>query len=610
MRNAARDTRAQAEVVAVRPNLVTVRLDGGPVAKNEVGHICSGAARLKAEVLRIRGRLADMQVFEDTRGVRVGDPVILSGELLSVTLGPGLLGQVYDGLQNPLDTLASQCGVFLPRGLSTAALAARPWDFEPLAREGTTLWPGDPIGQVMEGRLRHDICVPFDEAGPVQLRWLEGGRCEPSATVGEYQRADGSLHPLRLSQRWPVRLPLPQRLLRQRWAQRLYPHAPMLTTIRLIDSFFPIASGGVACIPGPFGAGKTVLQNLIARHAAVDVVIIVACGERAGEVVETLTEFPQLQDPHTGGSLMDRTVIVCNTSAMPVAARESSIYTGMTLGEYYRHMGHNVLVIADSTSRWAQAMRETSGRMEEIPGEEGYPGYLESSIRALYERAGIVQRRDAVTGSLTLIGTVSPAGGNLEEPVTQASLASVKTFLGLTAERAYRRCYPAVDPLLSWSRYHAQLRDWQVAELGPEWPDAISRLSRLLHDAHRVAQMVQVVGEEGITLDDHILWRRAELIDNVYLQQDAFDPVDVSTPMSRQRDMLSLLTEVIDTPMTLSDHQAIREWFTRLSNLMRNLNYAEAGSAEHAQRLQAVRQQLQAQRAQDTEATVRLDSQR
>ncbi|MCQ9376290.1 V-type ATP synthase subunit A [Methyloversatilis sp. XJ19-13] len=588
--------RARATVTAVRPNLVTVQLDDGPVARNEVGHVCTGRARLKAEVLRVRGRLADMQVFEDTRGVRVGDKVELSGELLSVTLGPGLLTQVFDGLQNPLDALAAEHGVFLPRGHAAPPLPDRTWSFEPVVREGVRLWPGDVLGHVMEGRLRHDICVPFDEAGPVQLGWLESGRCDVHAVIGEIRRSDGSARALHLAQRWPVRRPLPQRLLRRRWAEQLFPHAPLLTTIRLIDSFFPIARGGTACIPGPFGAGKTVLQNLIARFAAVDVVIIVACGERAGEVVETLTEFPQLQDPRTGGSLMDRTVIVCNTSAMPVAARESSIYTGVTMGEYYRHMGYDVLVIADSTSRWAQAMRETSGRMEEIPGEEAYPGYLDSSIRALYERAGIIRRRDGIAGSLTLIGTVSPAGGNLEEPVTQATLASVKTFLGLTAERAYRRCYPAIDPLRSWSRYHQQLRAWQESELGPEWPLIVERLGGLLRDAQRVAQMVQVTGEEGITEDDYLLWQRAELIDNIYLQQDAFDPVDVSTPLARQREMLVLLAEVIDVQPEVAGREALREWFLNLTALLRDLNCAATGSGAFLQCLQAVRILLAPQR--------------
>lgn len=583
-------TRAKARVVGVRPNLVTVQLDEGPVSRNEVGHVLVGDSRLKAEVLRVRGRQADLQVFEDTRGVRVGDEVELSGEQLSVSLGPGLLTQVYDGLQNPLEALAQAHGVFLPRGHSEPPLLPGPWDFQATAREGATVWPGDVIGHVAEGRLRHDIFVPFDETGPATLSWIESGRFDAQAHVAELLRSDGSRRALQLVQRWPVRRPLPQRLLKSHRAQRQFPQVPMMTGLRLIDTFFPVAKGGTACIPGPFGAGKTVLQNLIARYADVDVVIIVACGERAGEVVETLTEFPNLPDPRTGGSLMERTVIVCNTSAMPVAARESSIFTGVTLGEYYRHMGHDVLVIADSTSRWAQAMRETSGRMEEIPGEEAYPAYLDSSIRALYERAGCIRRSDGVTGSLTLIGTVSPAGGNLEEPVTQSTLASVKTFLCLTAERAYRRSYPAVDPLRSWSRYHAQLRHWQEERLGPQWPSAVARLGALMREANRVAQMVQVTGEEGITVDDFVLWQSAELVDNVFLQQDAFDPVDASTPLQRQQQMLDLLDSVLHPARRFSDQESARQWFIHLTTLWRNLNYAADGSAAYRELLAQIRQ--------------------
>jgi V/A-type H+-transporting ATPase subunit A len=570
-------------VVGVRPNLVTVELGEGPVARNEMALVLSEGLRLPAEVLRVRGRRADLQVFDDTRGIRVGDEVLLTGEMLSVTLGPGLLGQVFDGLQNPLEVLAREHGLMLPRGGRAAALPDRAWDFHATAREGDRLWPGDPFGEVTEGHLRHPICVPVDEAGPVRLLAIGSGRFGPSAPVGQAQRTDGSSFALALSQRWPVRRPLPERLLRERWAERCYPQMPLVTTMRLIDGFFPIARGGTACIPGPFGAGKTVLQGLIARHAAVGVVIVVACGERAGEVVETLTEFPQFKDPRSGGALMERTLIVCNTSAMPVAAREASIYTGITLGEYYRHLGHDVLVIADSTSRWAQAMRETSGRMEEIPGDEAYPAYLDSTIRALYERAGVVRRRDGVEGSLTLIGTVSPAGGSLDEPVTQATLAAVKTFLGLSAERAYRRAYPAVDPHLSWSRYPEQLAGWFRSELGAEWAEAVATCGRLLREARRVEQLIQVTGDDGITLEDQVLWHRAQLVDTVVLQQDAFDPVDASTPLPRQRELLLLVQQVVSGPQRFADHAAVAAHFDRATRLLRELNAAPWGGDEYAE---------------------------
>jgi V/A-type H+-transporting ATPase subunit A len=369
-------------------------------------------------------------------------------------------------------------------------------------------------------------------------------------------------------------------MLRRRQAERLYPNEPLTTTIRLIDSFFPVARGGTACIPGPFGAGKTVLQGLIARYSNADVVIIVACGERAGEVVETITEFPNMNDPQTGGSLMDRTIIICNTSSMPVAAREASIYTGVTLGEYYRQMGYHVLVIADSTSRWAQALRETSGRMEEIPGEEAFPAYLDSSIKTLYERAGMIQCPDKSIGTLTLIGTVSPAGGNFEEPVTQSTLSTVKAFLGLSADRAYRRFYPSVDPLISWSRYSEQLRKWYDTNLEVGWTDQTKALLAMLKRGDDIYKMMQVTGEEGITLEDYVIWQKATLLDMIFMQQDAFDEVDVSMPLERQLESLRLLRLLIDQDYRFKDRDQARDFFTRLTGLYKNWNYSRPESTD------------------------------
>jgi V/A-type H+-transporting ATPase subunit A len=337
----------------------------------------------------------------------------------------------------------------------------------------------------------------------------------------------------------------------------------------------------MACIPGPFGAGKTVLQSLISRYSTVDIVIVTACGERAGEVVETIKEFPETKDPRTGGSLMDRTIIICNTSSMPVAARESSIYTGITLGEYYRQMGYHVLMIADSTSRWAQAMRETSGRMEEIPGEEAFPAYLDSSIKNVYERAGVIKCPDESVGSLTMIGTVSPAGGNFEEPVTQATLATVKTFLGLSYDRAYRRFYPAIDPLISWSRYLDQLQEWFTENCGTEWISDIKAMQELLLKGDSIYQMMQVTGEEGISIEDFIVWQKATLLDMVYLQQDAFDAVDASMSIERQQKSFRLLKGLIEADYRFTDKDAARDLFTKITGVYKNLNYSPEESQEY-----------------------------
>ena len=380
-----------------------------------------------------------------------------------------MLGQLYDGLQNPLESIAAEHGFFLPRGVEVEPLDSnRLWPFAPRVRVGDKVRAGDVIGSVAEGRLEHKIMVPFDQQGEAEVTWIQAGNFNLETEVARIRGHDGEQRSMYMAQKWPVRRSLATPMLTGRQSERLYPDQPLITTMRLIDTFFPVARGGTACIPGPFGAGKTVLQNLISRYSKADIVVIIACGERAGEVVETISEFPKMTDPHTGGSLMDRTILICNTSSMPVAAREASIYTGITIGEYYRQMGHDVLVQADSTTRWAQAMREMSGRMEEIPGEEAFPAYLDSSIRSVYERAGVVRTNDGDVGSLTMIGTVSPAGGNFEEPVTQATLSTVKTFLALSADRAYKRFYPAIEPLTSWSRYLKQLAPWYERNIGPE----------------------------------------------------------------------------------------------------------------------------------------------
>lgn len=588
-----------ARVVAVQDDLVRIEVIPGAggkrpsITKNEVVYIMPGSTtvrgepeRLRAEVLRVRGSTADAQVFESTQGVSIGDPVEQTGELLSVELGPGLLGQVFDGLQAPLPRLAADYGVFLPRGASTTALPlAQKWSFVAAVQSGAEVQAGDVLGTVQEGRFIHKIMVPFGWPGRHTVSWIQEGAFTVRESVARLEDAAGQVRTITLSQHWPVRVPLSANLLKRGLSRRLYPSEPIITTQRLIDSFFPIARGGTACIPGPFGAGKTVLQNLIARHASVDVVIVVACGERAGEVVETITEFPKMSDPKTGSTLMDRTVIVCNTSSMPVAAREASIFTGITLGEYYRQMGYDVLLIADSTSRWAQAMRETSGRLEEIPGEEGFPAYLESSIKGVYERAGVIETNDGETGSMTIIGTVSPAGGNFDEPVTQATLGTVKCFLGLSAERAYKRFYPAVDPLISWSRYLDQLEKWFDANVDEGWSTRVRQLQGLLAQGDAIQQMMQVTGEEGITLEDFVTHQKAVFLDMVYLQQDAFDSIDATVSLERQKEGLTRVNALVSRTYSFLSKDAAREYFTRLTGLLKNLNYADVRSPEHAELL-------------------------
>lgn len=581
---------ADAVVSTIQEGIVGISRTGSrPLIKNEIIFICpenrgktSRQEKIMAEVLYVRDNTAVAQVFEETSGIAVGDRVEQSGEMLSVTLGPGLLGMIYDGLQNPLLNFATKYGYFLPRGVRESSIDPdRKWVFTASVRKGDQVFGGSVLGNVQEGRLTHKILVPFHFGRGLTVDWIQQGTFTVDTPIAHLTDATGKSHDISMIQRWPVRHSIGQTLLSASLAQREYPSEPMITTLRLIDTFFPIARGGTACIPGPFGAGKTILQNLMARYSDVDIVIIVACGERAGEVVETITEFPNLIDPKTGGTLMDHTIIICNTSSMPVAAREASIYTGITLGEYYRQMGYNVLLIADSTSRWAQAMRETSGRMEEIPGEEGYPAYLDSSIKGLYERAGIMRGADKSSGSLTIVGTVSPAGGNFEEPVTQSTLSAVKTFLGLSYDRAYKRFYPAVDPLLSWSRYLEQLQPWFENHIEPGWNSKVNRIGELLRKGHDINNMMQVTGEEGISIDDFVLYHKSLMFDMTYLQQDAYDATDVSVPMERQKLLFNLINDIISTPREFSDKSQVREYFIKLTGLLRNLNYSPLSSSQY-----------------------------
>jgi V/A-type H+/Na+-transporting ATPase subunit A len=546
-------------ITGVAGNMVTTATDG-PVVQGSIA-FCrrEDGVRLLAEVVRIRNGRADLQVFEETRGLRVGDEVEFRGERLSVSLGPGLLGQVYDGLQNPLPRLAERTGYFLQPGEYLAGLPMdRQWAFTPAVRPGQSVVAGETLGTVPEGIFQHRVMVPFALAARCRVAELAAAG---DYTVGEAVAVlvdpGGRQHRVTMEQRWPVKVPLCVT------RRRLLPSTPMVTGVRAIDSLFPIVHGGTYCIPGPFGAGKTVLQQITSRNADVDVVIIAACGERAGEVVETLREFPVLEDPRTGRSLMERTIIICNTSAMPVAAREASVYTAATMGEYYRQMGLRVLLLADSTSRWAQAMREISGRLEEIPGEEAFPAYLESRIAAFYERAGAIELADGRVGALTIGGTVSPAGGNFEEPVTQATLKVVGAFHGLSTARAEARRYPAIDPLYSWSRYPGILD-----------PQRIATIRRLLRRGDAVRQMMTVVGEAGVSLSDFTIALKAELFDDCYLQQDAFDPVDGATSAERQRSVVAPLLDVIEAEFEFQDRDEARAVMVRIGDLFRNWNFA------------------------------------
>ncbi len=559
-------TETKGRVVGVNGNMVTVTFDG-LVTMNEVAYVVVGEKKLKSEVIRIRGNLADLQVFEITRGIGVNDPVLFTGELLSVRLGPGLLQQIYDGLQNPLPELAEKCGFFLERGVYLSPLSeTKTWSFTPTVKVGDTVQRGDAVGTVPEGIFKHRIMVPFGFFDTYRVKSIVSpGDYRVTDTVAELIDSRGNVHPLTMSFEWPVKRPITA------YSERLRPDKPMVTKIRIIDTFIPVALGGTYCIPGPFGAGKTVLQQVTSRNAEVDIVIIAACGERAGEVVDTLKEFPLLIDPRTGRTLMERTVIICNTSSMPVAARESSVYTAVTIAEYYRQMGLHVLLLADSTSRWAQAMREMSGRLEEIPGEEAFPAYLESVIASFYERAGIVRLRDGSIGSVTIGGTVSPAGGNFEEPVTQATLKVVGAFHGLSRERSDARKYPAIHPLESWSKYNGSVNK-ELTEYGRD----------ILFRGNDVAQMMKVVGEEGTSLEDYIVYLKSEFLDDVYLQQDSFDPVDAAVSTERQRYVYNLIFEVLSSLFNLESKEEARKYFNQLRQKFRDLNGAEWESEEFA----------------------------
>ncbi len=564
-------------------NLLQVVFDK-PIRQGEVAYVHLGDLQLKAEVIEINGDQAKLQVYEDTRGVQEGTLVSFTGDLLEAELGPGLLSTVFDGLQSPLDVLAEKAGFFLPKGMYVPAIdRERRWDFIPEIEVGTEVRRGDTLGKVMENRFQHRIMVPFRLFGTYKVKSVKhSGSYTADTVIATLEDKEGKEFPVTMVQKWPVKIPLQEGV-------RVKPTEMMDTGLRIIDTEFPILKGGTFCSPGPFGAGKTVLQHHLSKYSSVDIVIVVACGERAGEVVEVLREFPHLIDPHTGDTLMTRTVIICNTSSMPVAARESSIYLGVTIAEYYRQMGLSVLLLADSTSRWAQALREMSGRLEEIPGEEAFPAYLSSRIAEFYERSGVLALNDGKQGSVTIGGAVSPAGGNFEEPVTQATLAVVGAFLGLSRERSDARRYPAIDPLISWSKYIDQVGDILSKKL-EGWSEMVKRSEEILFEGDEIGRRMDVVGEEGTAIPDFVIYLKAELFDFAYLQQNAFDKEDAYCPIDRQLLLFPVIDEINRFPFHFTSHDEAREYFLDLQSRIKNWNFLPLKSEEAKHKMGEIQQ--------------------
>ena len=556
-------------VTGIVSNLVTVQVSG-PVAENELCYISLGGTRLMAEVIKVNGKNAQVQVFESTRGLKNGDTVEFEGKMLEITLGPGLLSSVYDGLQNDLTTMED---VFLKRGEYTDPLnREKLWDFTPIAQPGDKVIAADWLGEVKEGWLPHKIMVPFSFKGEYTVKSVEtAGQYNVDHVIAVLLDADGEEVPVTMTQKWPVKVAV------KAYREKPRPEKIMETGVRVIDSFNPIAEGGTGFIPGPFGCGKTVLQHAIAKQGEADVIVMAACGERANEVVEIFTEFPELIDPHTGRHLMERTTIICNTSNMPVAAREASVYTAMTICEYYRAMGLRCLLLADSTSRWAQALREMSNRMEELPGADAFPVDLSSIISNFYARAGMVVLNNGQKGAVTFIGTVSPAGGNLKEPVTESTKKAARCFYALEQNRADQKRYPAVNPIDSYSKYleYPEIQQFLDATVEPGWVANIGKAKNIVRRGREAADQINILGDDGVPMSYHITFWKSELIDFCFLQQDAFDPIDSLCPIERQKYMLDLVLGICDRSFTFDDYEKCREYFKNMINLIRQMNYSE-----------------------------------
>lgn len=576
---------AKGQVVRAFGNLLQVSFEGD-IRQGEMAMVHLGSLVLKSEVLEIIGNEAKLQVFEDMRGVQFGTPIAFSTNLLEAELGPGLLSSIFDGLQNPLENVANAAGLFLTRGIYLPALNHdRRFDYYPTREIGQELERGDFLGYTIEGRFHHQIMVPFSLYDRYKLTWvIEPGSHTIDTVVAKGVDSEGREHAFTMVQKWPIKIPLMQ-------GERIRSEKMMDTGLRIIDTEFPIMKGGTFCSPGPFGAGKTVLQHHLSKYSSVDIVVVVACGERAGEVVEVLRTFPHLIDPHTNDPLMSRTVIICNTSSMPVSAREASIYMGVTIAEYYRQMGLDVLLLADSTSRWAQAMREMSGRLEEIPGEEAFPAYLGSRIAAFYERAGTIRLKNEKTGSLTIGGTVSPAGGNFEEPVTQSTLAVVGAFLGLSRARSDARRYPSIDPLISWSKYVDEVGR-QLDQKLKGWGETVKKAGDILVEGDEIGKRMEVVGEEGISLRDMITYLKAELYDFSFLQQNAFDKEDAYCPLERQVPLFRLMDQIFSAHFVFENHDQARSFFLELQNEIKNMNFMPFESPQYIKAYSRIQEKI------------------
>lgn len=561
-------TQTCGRIVGVLSNLASIEVEG-PVGQNEICYIKRGDAHLMAEVIRVAGKIAQAQVFESTRGIRVGDAVEFSGHMLEISLGPGLLSRKYDGLQNDLDRFT---GIYLNRGERVEPLDTETlYEFTPIATEAATVEAGDWLGEVKEGFLSHKIMVPFAFSGRYHLKRIAtAGKYRVDDTIAELSNSVGETLNVSMRQKWPVKRAITC------YREKLRPFNLLETGVRAIDTLNPLPEGGSGFIPGPFGCGKTVLQQAISKNANADVIIVTACGERANEVVEIFKEFPQLDDPRTGRKLMERTTIVCNTSNMPVAAREASVYTGMTIAEYYRAMGLKVLLIADSTSRWAQALREMSNRLEELPGPDAFPMDLSAVISSFYARAGYVTLRNGKTGSVTFIGTVSPAGGNMNEPVTESTRKVARCYYALAQKRADSKRYPAIDPLDSYSKYldYPEFRKQLDEKLMPGWADLVERVRDYLRRSVEANDQISILGDDNVPIDYHVTFWKGELIDFAILQQDAFDSIDQNTPMERQKYMLRLVSEICEREFQFTHFEEVGVYFKRLINLLKQMNYS------------------------------------